>query len=780
MSAKRFNIVTFRPDGGSRIFLSLEGQWVMSAGLKPNVNRAIVPFTQFDLLSKGDAFLDAGTVEFWFSTRPGQSAAPDVSLAGWRIVDVEATESGTPRGMNASRITEYRLHLADARERFIAPKGGILTRGSINGSGLRKEELTRNSILIRWCLEAMGITASIPEDVDAIEPARGLQWNGTHAPTELAKLLDHCFAAFLVMPDGRFRVEMMVNGNEPAIPVGRQAGVTKLPGIGRRGKTIVITSAPYPVIDTRTMAGPSETTWEFVVRDYSKSDPFKTAPGWAPIEKYVPAVAGGVQASAATIKHFQDIADPDIRTRLLYDAWRFIRLSAEVFDPRKSPGLRVLVNDDGTLSIPRVRAKTVIRGVNGGLTTATTLVDVPVLELLTDQKTGQLIVALPHAIGKVAIDDAPDFYEQFLPLKDGELEVEMSFEASADGKKQYFTTGYHLSGKGIEKLKEDETRSIISSPGSDAVFLSRRELRLRLRNKEEINRDELEVRAKTIAAQYLAGSQDSYIIQMASGFLPGQLSGKLAEVRWDQRAAMTTFKVNSWHYPLQAAANREALLSSLKEAFSGQSQTQQERQEMGGSGASQPAVSVLPASGQASSADTLVVVKITASGQDGKFSGQIGRGRSTAGTANALAMPEGLEFTEAGTCLVLHLAEDGLPGHRWLRTGSYVLGKVVGRTAATNPLPIVMVVGPKDGMTFAVAVTKDGGADGTQTTAATWTYTVKSLGGQTLGETVPVSMQRPFGKRKHYPTSGYGLACFNGTGLILLDAGEVEETGGCP
>jgi hypothetical protein len=83
---------------------------------------------------------------------------------------------------------------------------------------------------------------------------------------------------------------------------------------------------------------------------------------------------------------------------------------------------------------------------------------------------------------------------------------------------------------------------------------------------------------------------------------------------------------------------------------------------------------------------------------------------------------------------------------------------------------------------FLVKVEKDGGADGTKTTAASWTYTVRAyVNGATLGTAVPLARPRPNGRRL-YPTGsdGAGIAFHDADGnLKLWDAGEYRRTAGC-
>jgi hypothetical protein len=88
---------------------------------------------------------------------------------------------------------------------------------------------------------------------------------------------------------------------------------------------------------------------------------------------------------------------------------------------------------------------------------------------------------------------------------------------------------------------------------------------------------------------------------------------------------------------------------------------------------------------------------------------------------------------------------------------------------------------------FPVKVEEDGGANGTDTTAATYTYTVRTLpwngtsGGEVLGTTVPVSRPREIGYViTQAGSTGYGVAFYDGTTLRLWDAGEIYGTEECP
>lgn len=86
------------------------------------------------------------------------------------------------------------------------------------------------------------------------------------------------------------------------------------------------------------------------------------------------------------------------------------------------------------------------------------------------------------------------------------------------------------------------------------------------------------------------------------------------------------------------------------------------------------------------------------------------------------------------------------------------------------------------GELMVVRVEKDGGADGSATTAASWTYTVRSVDKtKTLGREVALATPRPNGLRTFQAgADGFGLACYDQDGVLrLIEAYEIETTGGC-
>lgn len=87
---------------------------------------------------------------------------------------------------------------------------------------------------------------------------------------------------------------------------------------------------------------------------------------------------------------------------------------------------------------------------------------------------------------------------------------------------------------------------------------------------------------------------------------------------------------------------------------------------------------------------------------------------------------------------------------------------------------------------FPVKVQQTGGSNGSKTTAASYTYTARSLpwngtsGGVTLGTGLSLARPRPNGKvTVQSGSTGYGVGFYDGLTFKLWDAGEVPGTIGC-
>ncbi|MDE2101256.1 MAG: hypothetical protein KGL39_28680, partial [Patescibacteria group bacterium] len=94
--------------------------------------------------------------------------------------------------------------------------------------------------------------------------------------------------------------------------------------------------------------------------------------------------------------------------------------------------------------------------------------------------------------------------------------------------------------------------------------------------------------------------------------------------------------------------------------------------------------------------------------------------------------------------------------------------------------PNYLILGSSAASLFPVTLTQSGGSNGSQTSAATYTYIVKSISGTTLGTTGTTPIQptwaRDFGSVN---TATHGTAYYDDSGnLVLYQADETPTTSG--
>ena len=163
----------------------------------------------------------------------------------------------------------------------------------------------------------------------------------------------------------------------------------------------------------------------------------------------------------------------------------------------------------------------------------------------------------------------------------------------------------------------------------------------------------------------------------------------------------------------------------------------------------------------------------------GKYAAHLLFGNSTAVAGENLNLPEGLSDSGNNNALLVNLAEAG--GGHLLPLQSVHCGIMAGMTTETTPRAIVMVhqTGP---VMLPVQILKDGGADGSATTSASWTYTILSLdGSQILNRQTPLARPRPAGSmivQSASPAFGAAFVDAGGT-WRLWDAGEIPATTAC-
>jgi hypothetical protein len=175
----------------------------------------------------------------------------------------------------------------------------------------------------------------------------------------------------------------------------------------------------------------------------------------------------------------------------------------------------------------------------------------------------------------------------------------------------------------------------------------------------------------------------------------------------------------------------------------------------------------------------VVMVKITGSLGKGNYSARQFSGVLTY-TSGSPSVPGNLTDPGADNCIVVNLAE--VLGGAPLVTDSWVIGVALGQSVNASSAGVALVVTSGFSGAFPVQVTQAGGADGTATSPASWTYTVKTVDGTvTLGTNVALNRPRPNGSMAVNSASpAFGLAFMDSTAALRLwDAGEVPNTDAC-
>jgi hypothetical protein len=757
MADLRYKIVTFNA-GGTRIALTLDGAWRLSAGLKPDTNSALVPYTEWDKLGVPDA---EGTIEFWFTTPPGDAEGdpgvggqPDVSLDGWRIVEVRSSKIGIPLGQTAPRVIEYHVFFQDGREQFVEPRGGRLRLGLINAGAAPADDADAQvpemslSQLIQACVSKMGATVdgSLPADVDQVDAPRDLKWFGNHAPSELAKLLDLAGLAFCPQSDGTFNLQRVTNDGTPQITGGTLLPEVPIPAIDRRGKIVIFSSFPLPITETLTLEGPRDDQWQFVVQD--------SIGRWkAPADCDLVNNNGGLLAQWQ--KKFADV-DLKYRARITGQAYRFIRLgdgsnppAGEASRPlppaQQSPVLNRLIQQDGSVSDLTVTAKVATFDQKSGQWSNTSGVTVP-----ARFKSGSNILELGSALIQVS-QPTNDLWGGAQELSKGDVQVTFTIPqyeqvqsatgsgAGANWQPKYFHVGFQRSGGGVTQLSDDAVANALDGGARDAVVIPCGELlRLRVYNDNPANKADLVALAQGWADRLLANANKPMRVIEAAGFASCEISGLVSEIEWDQEHVRTAVGVNNWYRPagvIDAAtlgqlegrsggnAQGEAGAGAAAGAFPLESLTQSTRQSLGEPGATLPMVPLQPIAAPPAPPPETAIAQVGDFIGAGAYNGTLMLGDiDDEQTASDLTMAnEGLTF--GPSCLILVTEEDSAvvdgfgnapKGVQRLMHGSYVTGVMRGTSNEDPPRPIVVVRGGVGNMSNAATT---GPASYTQTTA---------------------------------------------------------------
>lgn len=619
MSDKRYNLVTFRTrsdNGGAlgpRIFLQLEGPFTLTAGIEPDVNRALVPWTEFEKLAPAPPC--RGVLEFWHSSAPaGDDVAgnPDVKIADVAIVDFEPSRPAeVVSGEETPRITEFRLFLSDVRERWTGQRGGLLMMGEINVE-TRDVFFHQNDELIGYCLTAMGLGGGAPEAVNDVPPPRNLKWFGSPPAAELSKLLDRCAAVFCPQSDGSIAIRLAGKDDEPTIPADLVSFDLQEAGTDRRGDKVIFTSAPLGTLDTITVPHQASTSgegtvpdlkidWRFVTRNSAGYWDTPTLEGVA-----VPRPLG----QADVRNKFKDVPLP-FRERVKSEMYRCILLD---FTRGKldqfSPVLRKVLEGKAANQIKDLTVTAAVayqdpetslwRNGENVILNVTDLLNAPAGTVLCFDRPLGLVAAAgvtPYTDPAVS-----DFAANFIALDSSKLKFRLTIEGqkkfNGDGpySPEFFNVGYQTNAQTgeIERMTQDAVDQELQLPGRDTVFVQRPQLRLLRVDGTAVNEDDAVAQAKSLAPRHLVQGDSPRTIGV-KGIYPVELSGRVQQILWDQQALTTTLRLNARWTPslgLPPAADTATPIGS--EAYVRQGETSSEKTAEGSAGAQQPATLLGP------------------------------------------------------------------------------------------------------------------------------------------------------------------------------------------
>ncbi|HEX4125159.1 MAG TPA: hypothetical protein VHY37_10575 [Tepidisphaeraceae bacterium] len=638
-----YNVVLFRSGAtpsSPACALTLDQPWKLSAGLKPDVNQATMPFTEFQKIADLNA---TGQVEFYFTADPSAGGKPDFIMAGVRIIDIEPLSLAnvqTVPGHTAVQFAEYRVCFVDFREGFQAPRGGRLCYGPINmGSAGQpgpansptssysppEPPLELNMAqLCTLCLSKMGLAipaGGLPATLNNVNAPRNLKWFGNHAPGELEKLLTAAGHVFCPHLDGTYSIEQPLGsilaqfGKPPGGGAYASIAAGNSSKIDQRGRYCAITSAPTRAISTQTITGPGEGLFEYVVQSYSTGDWVTIDSVWGSDEVagriYNAWLSGGWEGVQA-IK-----AGGNVPPNLPADAWdigqvdqifSFIRISSTLLRNKElSPVLGRRFEADGSdhpIQVIATGAAVGGPGVTGWTTAA-----------------GPVTFDVLHRIdGNVLFLHAPAFtLDQsgfWWGIRPGNMTVRCSFEqnetnpaAQADttGAEPpligtYYSSGWASAAAGTSQLDADATQEILDGQTIGALILDHPELRLLIVDGNEINRAALDTVAQMLAAVYLKPAVQQATTQAVVGFASIQPSGAISSVEWDQKDVKTTAHVLDYYTAAAAVGIHDIRKlyggtgsgQAASEAHPHQAKTQSSRESLGASGNSPAVLPLMP------------------------------------------------------------------------------------------------------------------------------------------------------------------------------------------
>jgi hypothetical protein len=596
-----YNFLRFR---GERVQLD-GGAFEWSAGFKPNVNRVRITATGFAALV-AIGIQTPGKLEFFCSN----DLTPDLVIEEQRVI--EATVGAISGTAGAVKAVDYLLQLADRREEFQPPRGGVLGKGPIlnpTSTGANSQQKTKkkeqepapltNKEVLDYVLGLLGINPTfteVPAGVDDLPPLRNRQWHGGSAVAEAEKLFEEFGLVLCPQFDGGFKVHFIGEAPDPiAIETADVIPTVNLPGIDRRGQTVVLKSVE-PVLETITQSGVGDGGWEWVAQDpvtdeWDFLDAILERHGFTVrdlIENLTVKLPANVVKSAG---------------RLREQLWRMIGLPAE---QRQETFYRLLyrLRPPGTVQVAKTNFSTFGPSVEAKIarldpqTRLWTNSSGPVTISVKTQMHGW-ILDLGQNCFQVA-EPTDDWRDNFLQLGKGDLRVTFTRKRLDPTTKdpEYFLYGLQQTfATGVKVLTDAQCKAALRDPKT--VVLHRPDFKLvydpeATAEQQEAVLTELRAKADAAVRPWVAGSGEPARQISAVGFVAVELSGKVQEVKFTQVPPRTDAQVQTWFLPSSARVANLRGIAGLKvgEAWPGQQTTAAAASAEGAAGHVQPAVTV--------------------------------------------------------------------------------------------------------------------------------------------------------------------------------------------
>jgi hypothetical protein len=620
MEKDLFNFLRFRGQ-----LVQLEGgtfDW--QAGFKPSVNRLRIKADGFEQL-KSQGLQNENTLEFFCTN----DLTADLRIERLRIVDVLV--GAITVGVTGVRAVDYILIVSDFRETFQPPRGGVLGKGSVlnpTPGGANSQQKVKdenpplsNREVISYVLGLMGVNAAhsaLPAGIDNLPPLRDRQWHGGSAATEAEKLFEEFGLVLCPQFNGTAKVYFIGEAPDPVeIDVPNQIPNVSVPGIDRRGQAVVLKSVEA-VVETISMTGPREGSWQWMVQD-PQSD------AWVRQEDVLATygidLRDVIDGLTSKLPRFVMAGLSRLRGQL----FRFIGLEGSKSQETVYRLLYTL-RPPGTTSVKKTSYFTFGPKVEAKLAR----ID-PQTKLWTN--TPDRVVLTPRAqfhgwimdLGEQVVqvtEPSESLWDSFAQLGPEDLKVTFSRQKRwADtSEPEYFTYGLRQElGRGVVLMDADECRAAMAD--TRTVVLHRKDFRLiydaeATSEQQQAMLAEMRARADAAVRPWVAGSGEPPRQISAVGFRAVELSGKVAQVKWTQAPPRTDAHVQTWFLPSAVRITNLRGVAGLKEgeAWPGQQTTAAAASAEGSAGFVQPAVTLTGSTTPVAESSRIFPVLVTVDG----------------------------------------------------------------------------------------------------------------------------------------------------------------------